>query len=88
MAFSFRCQNQKRYDALRLTAKNEMQVQPPACYSTISAAAFCVARQAGEDALRRSIRILAKAVDILQPKHGVPRQFLIFLLIDLLRPQV
>jgi hypothetical protein len=36
--------------------------------------------------LRRSIHVLAKAADILQPKHGVPKQFLFFLLIDLVRP--
>ena len=69
-----------------VTAKNEAQLQPDRLIQRYPQRPFCSARQAGEDALRRSIRILAKAADILQLNHVVPRQFLFFLLIGLLRP--
>ena len=66
-----------------VTAKNEAQLQPDRLIQRYPQRPFCSAPQAGEDALRRSIRILAKAIDILQANHGVPRQFLLFLLIGL-----
>jgi hypothetical protein len=73
-------------DALRLPRKRSTGPPDRLIHDIRSGLFVSLGRLERVRALRRSIRILAKAADILQPNHGVPRQFLFFLLIGLLRP--